>query len=311
MAKKPPIDWQDSLDRFLAHCLAKGRSGYTLRNYKADLKRFHEWWEAQPSHPPLRPPAITEYHLAGFRDYLHSEGGGKEERAGQKPATVNAKLAAVRSYLTWAVKLRHVDAVPECDPMRQEEAEPKGLEKPVADSLVRVVAAGGKKRDLAIVLILLHTGVRVGELVAICWRDVEMSPNKGRLTVRYGKGRKLRIIPLNKTVRKAIGELKAMAGGRVKPDDRLLPSKPCRLSPSGGDISACRVESMLRRYGRLAGIPDLHPHVLRHTFAYRLIEQGVDIETIRGLMGHSSIIVTSRYLRRGLGTHQAAVDRIG
>jgi site-specific recombinase XerD len=312
MSKRPAIAWEDSKDRFLQHCRAKGRSHYTLRNYTADLNRFRAWWDAEPSHPDLTPRAITEYHLEGYKHHLMAHAAGKDDRDGQAPATVNSKLSAVRSYLKWALKLKHIAELPECEPVAREEDEPKGLEKAQENALLRTVAHGRNRRDQAVVEILLHTGVRVGELVAICWRDVETSPNKGTLTIRAGKGRKWRTISLNKTARKAFATLRAMEGGAADPDARVFRSRPSKYHPEGGDLSARRVENMLQRYGRKAGFASpLHPHALRHTHAYRLIEQGVDIVTIARLLGHKSVQTTMRYLRRREGSLQAAVDRIG
>jgi integrase/recombinase XerC len=297
--------WDDSLDRFLAHVRAKGRSSYTLRNYTADLRRFAEWWSLDPNRQELTPSSITEYDLEGFSLYLQDQALGKDDRTGQKPATVNAKLSAVRSYLTWAVKLKHITEVPQCEPVTREEDEPKGLERTEELALIRTVAAGRKKRDLAIFEIELNTGVRVAELVAICWRDIEMTANKGTLTIRAGKGRKWRTVPLNKTARKAFTVLKTLAGGRVHPDWHVFKSQR-----EHGDLSARGVESMVARYGAKAGLPGLHPHVLRHTYAYRLIDEGVDIATIARLLGHRSVQTTMRYLRRREGSLQAAVDKL-
>ncbi len=305
MSKKPAVTWEDSKERFLAHVRAKGRSEFTLRNYTADLTRFAQWWKTDDARKQLTPGAITEYDLEGFSLYLQKSAGGKDDRTGQKPSTVNAKLSAVRSYLTWAHKHKHVAEVPECEPVAREEDEPKGLERSAELVLVRTVAAGGKKRDLAIVEIFLNTGVRVAELVAICWRDVETSPNKGVLTIRAGKGRKWRTVPLNKTARRAFAVLKTLAGGRVDPDTRVFKSQR-----EGGDLSIRGVESMVARYGARAGLGKLAPHALRHTYAYRLIEQMVDIVSIARLLGHKSVQTTMRYLRRPEGSLQAAVDRL-
>lgn len=305
MSTLPTTTWTDSRDRFLAHVRAKGRSHYTLRNYTADLKRFADWWEIDPRRGELTPAEITEYDLAAFSVFLQDVAIGKDARMGQKPATVNAKLSAVRSFLTWAVKNKLAAEVPDCEPVDREEDEPKGLEPLEVKRLLRIVAAGRKKRDLAIIEIFLHTGVRVAELVAICWRDVEWSANKGELTIRAGKGRKWRTVALNKTVRKAFAVLKALAGGKVDPDWRVFKSQR-----EGNDLSVRGVESMVARYGVKADLPGLHPHALRHTYAYSLVDAGVDIATIARLLGHRSVQTTMRYLKRRGGSLQAAVDKL-
>ncbi len=306
MRRQRSISWPDSVDAFLSHLLGKNRSPLTIRNYRADLKRFAAWW-ADESERILTPGAITEYDLGGFSSYLQRQAAGKDDRAGQKPATVNAKLSALRSYLGWARKQKHIAAVPDCEPVAREQNEPRGLERQDETRLIRAVAARGNKRDLAIIEILLETGVRVAELVEIDWSDVEVSPNKGALTVRWGKGRKRREIPLSKPARKAFASLKAEAKALSKgkePNGRVFKSQR-----EGNDLSIRGVESMVARYGVRAGLAELHPHVLRHTFAYRMIEAGNDIVTVARLLGHSSIQTTMVYLTRRQGSLQAAIDK--
>jgi site-specific recombinase XerD len=304
MSKRPAVTWDESVDRFLAHILAKGRSRYTLRNYTADLKRFGAWW-SQTSPQVLAPEAITEYDLEAFKDYLHDAAEGKNDRKGQMPATINAKLSAVRSYLEWARRSRLITEVPQTDPVSMQRGDVKEVEYDEEKRLIRTVARGGNKRDLAIIEILLHVGVRVAELVAIEWQDVVISPNKGTLRIRAGKGGKWREVALNKTARRAFGVLETLAG-RHAPDERVL-----RSQRQGEPLSIRGVETLVAKYGRKAGLSQpLHPHRLRHTCACRLVEKGVDIVTIARQLGHKSIQTTMRYLQRGERSLQAAVDKL-
>ncbi|NET87086.1 MAG: phage integrase family protein [Kamptonema sp. SIO1D9] len=92
-------------------------------------------------------------------------------------------------------------------PIKEQASAPKWLDRLNQYALCRVVEKGRKTRDIAIVKLLLNTGLRVSELCALTWNDLKISPKKGRLNVNHGKGSKRRIIPLNKDARKVLLEL--------------------------------------------------------------------------------------------------------
>src|SRR3712207_4903283 len=123
---------------------------------------------------------------------------------------------------------------------------------------MRMAERSGKKRDLAIIQTLRHTGIRVGELCALRLDDIDISERKGTLTVRRGKGAKFRTIPLNADVRHALGDYLAVRP-RVS-DDHLF------ISQRGAGVREQAVENLVRKYARQAGLEDVTPHTLRHSF---------------------------------------------
>ena len=144
--------------------------------------------------------------------------------------------------------------------------------------------AGG--RDRAVILTLLDTGVRVGELVRVTVEDFDFE--RQRLRILYGKGNKQRIVRLGDRCREAvmhyIQRFRGTGPGPVFRDSRR--DRP--LQNNG-------VKQMLRRLGRLAGVAKVHAHRFRHTFATWAIEQDARELDVQYLLGHSSPDMVRRY----------------
>ncbi len=122
-------------------------------------------------------------------------------------ATVNRRLAALRRFFTWAKATGRVRELPTEGVRGIPTAPrlPKSLAKREVDRLLRAAEQDGHTRNLAILLTLRHTGLRVGELCNLRLADLVISERKGSLAVRSGKGDKDRTVPLNHDVRRALG----------------------------------------------------------------------------------------------------------
>jgi len=131
-------------------------------------------------------------------------------------------------------------------------------------ALRRVVEQGRIFRDRAIVVVLIQTGLRVGELCGLRWSDIQMSRRKGWLLVRRGKGQLQREIPLNAEARNAFREV---GYGRFAGSDQAV------FIGQRGPLSARGVQTMLAKYFRRAGLTSRSAHHLRHTFCKNLINK--------------------------------------
>lgn len=159
-------------------------------------------------------------------------------------------------------------------------------------------------RDTAIVLTLCGTGLRAGELVKLERRDY----GNGILTVRQGKGRKYREIHVAETVDKAIRAwLKVSANeaenalfSRIQRNDKIV----------GQSLTTTGLTGILAELQQTSSIARFTPHDMRRTFITRLLEQGVDINTVRQLAGHRDISTTTRYDCRGDSMKISASRRI-
>lgn len=159
-------------------------------------------------------------------------------------------------------------------------------------------------RDAAIVLTLCGTGLRAGELVKLERRDYE----NGILTVRQGKGRKYREIRVADAVDKAI---RAWLKVSVNETDSALFRRIQRSGKvTSQPLTTTGLTGILAELQHTSGIARFTPHDMRRTFITRLLEQGVDINTVRQLAGHSDISTTTRYDYRGESMKISASRRL-
>lgn len=178
--------------------------------------------------------------------------------------------------------------------------EPRWLDRKDERALVRAVERYGNPRDVALMVTLLQTGLRVGELVALELEDVELSPRKGAVTVRHGKRDRFREVPLNAEARRVF--------------ERYLEVRPTSSSArlflgQHGPIGPEAVQRVARKYARLAQLEDVTPHTLRHTFAKRVLEAGTPAVTVSRLLGHGSVETTAIYTQPGWMDRVEAVER--
>jgi integrase/recombinase XerC len=157
-------------------------------------------------------------------------------------------------------------------------------------------------RDEALLNLLLYTGLRVSEAAALRVGDLEIKERSGKVSVRLGKGRKAREVALHKTARQAFA-----AYLEVRPDeedDHLFLGQRGALGPRGMQLA-------LASLGDAAEV-EVTPHVLRHTFATRLLrEVKADLVTVAALLGHSSVATTAIYTQPSEEDKTKAVEGLG
>jgi integrase/recombinase XerC len=153
--------------------------------------------------------------------------------------------------------------------------------------LLRTVHAQGPVRDIALVQLVLHTGLRAGELCALTWQDVVLSATRGTLHVqgspslrRGGRITRARTVPLNAAARTAL----RLLGYEVHHGTTRLICTGTR-----GPLTVRGAELIFAKYARLAGMPDLTLATLRHTFCRNLVEAGADVASIAALAGHTTL----------------------
>jgi integrase/recombinase XerD len=237
-----------------------------------------------------------------------------ENDRGNGPRTRNSRLSAIRSffrYLSFRVPeraglIQRVLAIPQ-----------KRCDKDLVDFLTRpeyeaLLSAPDRdtwigRRDHAILLLALQTGLRVSELVGLLTDQLTLS-NQACLRCR-GKGRKERPIPLTRqTVTTLQLWLEERGGG---PSDPVFPSR------RGGALSRDAVEKLVAKYAKTASekcpsLAEKHvtPHLLRHTNAVELLQAGVDRAVIALWLGHESVETTQIYLDADLKMREAALARL-
>ena len=162
-------------------------------------------------------------------------------------------------------------------------------------------------RDRALLEVLYASGLRVGELVALNWRDIDIGARVLRVV---GKGDRERMVPFGGPAEEALRcwlnawedvfrRRRDAAAGPKEADGRL---EPVFLNSNGGRLSARSVRRIIDRcVEATAQATGAHPHALRHTFATHLLESGADLRSIQELLGHASLATTQRYMHVDTG----------
>ncbi len=264
--------------------IEKGRSVKTVENYDRYITRFFIYAKAtQPSH-------IKETTVREFRLHLNRQEGTSGT---MKHKTQNYYLIALRAFLKFLRK-RNIESL---NPERIELAKvgARDLDLMSAQELDRLLQAPKGTglqalRDKAIMELLFSTGLRVSELCGLD-RDIDLS--RDEFSVR-GKGEKVRVVFLSPTAKTAI---KDYLNKRADVDGALFvqmgkaskSAKDLRLTPRS-------VERTIKQHAVKAGITrKVTPHVIRHSFATDLLENGADLRSVQALLGHSNITTTQVY----------------
>ncbi|MDA8219829.1 MAG: tyrosine-type recombinase/integrase [Dehalococcoidales bacterium] len=281
---------------FLTDLQRQEASPRTLASYESDLRCFARWF-AVANGEAFSAAAVAPTDVRDYKAHLVTV----ERRS---PATVNRRLAALRRFFQWAKASKIIDELPtqSVKGLASVPAAPKALEKREVDRLIRAAEKDGSKRDLAIVLTLRHTGLRVGELCALRLDDIKISERKGSLVVRSGKGSKYRSIPLNVDARRAIGDYLAVRP-KVSDDHFFIGQRGDGLKPQA-------VENLVGKYARLARLEGVTPHTLRHTFGKQALDAGENLVTVATLMGHERLETTAIYTKPSERDLERAVDKL-
>lgn len=261
----------------------KRYSVHTLTAYETDLKQFFGF--TRKTYNTDDPMAINHQMVRSWMVALHE--------AGIAPVSISRKLSSLKALFTFLIRRN----VLEHNPMRKVIAPKSAKKLPVVvqqAELERIFAAFGTSHDFGhcrdkLVLELLYgLGLRRSELISLRLTDINFSKNE--VLVR-GKGAKQRIIPMGNGLSDAVQEYLRWREKKF-PDveePRLL------LTDKGGALYPGWVYNRVKQY-----LSAKSPHVLRHTFATHLSENGADLNAIKALLGHSSLAATQVYMHNSV-----------
>jgi integrase/recombinase XerD len=265
-----PIRQADS-DAQLLRLWLYGRSPHTQRAYEKDAKRFLIYIGK-----PLG--AVTLGDLQGFAESL----------ASLSPASRARTLSAVKSLFAFAHRLGYLPfdvGAPLAVPGRKNTLAERIL--PEAE-VHRMLALEPKPRNQVLLRLFYAAGLRVSELCALTWRDLQPRGEGGQVTV-YGKGEKTRAVLLSQATWQALMEIKAEGVGL---DGPVFPSRKW-----GGHLDPSQALRIVRGAARRAGINlNVSPHWLRHAHASHALDRGCPIHLVQATLGHASVATTGRYL---------------
>ncbi|MHB1000491.1 MAG: tyrosine-type recombinase/integrase [Armatimonadota bacterium] len=275
MQKNEQLD--ELLMLFQASLEMEDWSPKSILSYVSHVRSFAAWY-SETYHQEFAAEAVVQRDIQEHRAWMI----GKSEPAAAE--TINRRLVSLRKFFGW---IGGENPAADVKSMKIVDPGVQAISMAELRRLLREVHVHKNVRDIAILELLCHTGIRVGELVEARLADIDMSEKRGSIKIRHGKGRTSREIPLNNDVRKALS-----AWLEVRPDrgDHLF------MGQRGEQSTASGIWRIVRKYGDYAGIADLHVHQLRHTVLTRLVrEKGIDLPTVARISGHSSINTLQRY----------------
>ncbi len=275
----------------------------TIRNYLSDLRHFAVWCESlwsqgREEKSPFTPGAVTTPALTDYRTYLQQE-------LHLKPNSVNRSLISLKRYFAWVLSTGQTryDPAKVVKLVREEISAPRHLDDREEQALMAAVIEAGNLRDRAIIVVMLHTGLRARELCTLTRAQVKLGKRSGTLSV-YGKQNKYREIPLNATARAA---LFTYDSSLQKPSHDVTPLFPSEKRRT--QLTERGLGYLIKKYATKANLHNVSPHDLRHRFGYRMA-MSVPLHRLAQLMGHDSLDTTMRYVRGTKSDLQQAVETI-
>jgi len=270
-------------DRFLAYIKFEKRySDHTVTAYGNDLDQFFLFLltEFEISDPVSVDSVAVRSWIASLME------------KGDSPRTINRKITTLKTFFRYMIR----EGEMEINPMRRVTAPkmsgrlPIYVEQEQMDQLLNTIEFSGDFsgiRDRAVLETFYFTGMRLSELVALDETDIDFQ----RHTIKVkGKRNKERLIPFSNKYRMLIVEYMAEKRRIFGGNDALF------LTDSGRRIYARLVYTIVNRYlGLVTTASKKSPHVLRHTFATHLLNQGADLNALKELLGHANLSATQVY----------------
>ena len=275
----------DSIESFML-TLEKERnfSLHTIKAYKNDLNRFNYFLNNTLSRKKL-----AKINRNDIRKFL-----AEEYDNGYSSKTVARRLATIKSYFKYLVKIELIqeNISIHINSPKVPKKLPNFVDKNLIDTLMKTPSLDTHIgiRDRAVLELFYCTGMRLSELVNMNIGDFEI--NKKLIRV-IGKGNKERMIPYGRTAESAIKNYLKIRNISLKP---AFANKPLFVNSSDKRISKRTIQRRMNNYIKLvADGKRIGPHLLRHTFATHLLDNGADIRAVKDLLGHSSLSSTQIY----------------
>jgi integrase/recombinase XerD len=272
----------------------RGFAANTIAAYRNDLEQFCTYAQNPPQTDHVPPIAawgeLTEAHLSAYILHLR----GREYAA----STIARKTAALKSFSAYLVQqgVTRSDAAENLSAPRVEKYTPKSISPAEIDQLLSQTARSASEnrpeglRDQAMLETLYSTGMRVSELVALNLSDIDLERRVARCT---GKGGRQRSVPLRTSAINALRHYLDLGRSRIAPNEELA----LFVNHRGSRLTRQGFWLILKAYARQAGIQDITPHTLRHSFATHALRHGYELRDVQQMLGHVSISTTQVYRR--------------
>ena len=261
-----------------------GLSANTRQAYERDLRLFCKTLGFKNSDALVN---VSREQITGYMTQLKEKG--------LAAATIARKLAAIKAFYRFMTAEGYMDA----NPAEVVEAGTKGIKLPRVlseDEVVRLlnqpdITTAEGFRDRTMLEVLYATGMRVSELINLTLERVDLNT---KYIIAFGKGSKERIVPLGSVAAEFLQQYLEKVRPKLTHEERN--TNIVFLAFGGHELTRQRFWQIIRAYGRKANINKaLTPHILRHSFATHLLDNGADLRSVQELLGHSDISTTQIY----------------
>jgi len=279
------MKFDDGIRLFLTYCeIERNYSQHTIDSYSLSLNQFfdflgEEWDEV----PDLE--AITTDDIRPFLSYLMDKG--------QKKSSLRLKMAAIKSFFRFCQKRDYIEKNPAAlipTPKRDKKLPSFLLQNEISEMLDNIKDdAPASLRDKALAELLYSSGLRISEALQLNVNDINFSQKTVKV---LGKGRKERIAHIGD---RALSALKKYLSQRAILNNNSSESA-LFLSVRGNRMNSVNAYRIINRLMKKhTESPQKSPHVLRHTFATHMLDNGADIQSVSEMLGHASLSSTQVY----------------
>ena len=280
--------------------IERGAASKTQENYARYLHKFANWLKSTKSEN-LKPHELTPEHVWQYRIFLARSPISETSTKTLSKKTQNFYLIALRNLLTFFTD-RDIESLPvEKIKLAKREKSEQTVKFLTLDQVEKLLLTPDTShniglRDRAILEILFSTGLRIAELVALNRNQFKIKTDTKDIELSItGKGGHVRTVYFSD---RAVRWMKKYLDVRNDDDKALFinyrAKKENDMSPAR--LTVRSIERMVEKYSHIAGLPiRVTPHVLRHTLATDLLNQGADLRTVQEILGHQSVATTQIY----------------
>lgn len=316
-SSKPRYSLQQAFAMFIQAKSAERLRELTLRDYRNHFRYVDNWIETV--HPEIRyvdevtASVIREYiHYLSFEKPLYSGHPYKLEsnRRGLTPGAVNVRINTLKAMFRWF----HQEGLTALNPtqnLSKQRVEEDRIGAFTDEQIQRLLEQPDQTtyagfRDFILMKVLLESGIRINEALALEVNDIDLKTRIMTLTGTKNKNRKLRIVPMSAGMARFVIDL-------IAENQTYFPdSKRIFLANYGEPLSKTNITHRIKEYGIKAGIANqvrCSPHTFRHTFAKRFLTSGGDIIALQRILGHSSMEMVRKYVQHTTDDLLEAHDR--
>ena len=295
--KRRKLELATLFNQYELHNRSEGKSPRTVEGYAQVLELFHDWLVSEGKSTFL--DDVGEDEVREFTLYLQ---GRKGLWGLASSHTVNNRVRALRSFFSWLHRKGYTEDN-KLKNVRPPKVQDKVIDILTDNEIASIFAATNTgalngARSTAIFSLMLDTGLRLSEVVTLKVRDVHLEE---RYVKVLGKGNKERIVAFGSACQRYLIEYVY----RFREEPEEVEAEQFFLCLDGYPMTSDALRSLIERISKAAGVPRLHPHLIRHTYATRFLLNGGDVFLLKQNLGHTSLAMVERYVH--IASQMAAV----